>query len=174
MIDAVWLQILHRIPADYYDCLSIVTVTGAELVVQQVFKLERDFMVVRARTSGTGDLGRTILIPFAQIDFVAFNRKMTEDEVMKIFAEPMPELALPQQVAYQQFAFAPPTTGVAPLAPTPPPTRPAPTPAAESSPPTDGPATTVAAEPAAAPRPGQISKTILLARLRERLAEKAK
>ena len=172
MIDAVWLQILHRIPTDYYDCLSIVTVTGAELVIQQVFKLERDFLVLRARTSGTGDLGRTILIPFAQIDFVAFNRKMTEDEVIKIFAEPMPELALPQPVAYQQFAFAPPTSGVTPLAPTP--TKPSPTPAAETPPPTDEPATTVAAEPAAAPRPGQISKTILLARLRERLAEKAK
>ncbi len=171
MIDAVWLQILHRIPADYYDTLSIITVTGAELVVLQVFKLERDFMVVRARTSGTGDLGRTILIPFAQIDFVAFNRKMTEDEVLKIFSEPMPELALPQQMAYQQVAFAPPFAGVVPVAPTPPLAKPAPIPVAESAPTVNEPETT---ETAPAPKPGQISKTILLARLRERLAEKAR
>lgn len=179
MIDAVWLQVLQRIPADSYDSLSIVTLTGTELVIQQVFKLERDFVIIRARTSGTTDAGRTIIVAFAQIDFIAFNKKMSEEDVMAIFAAPMPEIEAPQTVIYQA---APAPQGSAPIAfapMTPRPTTPRPRPL---NPPTPAPVaaapvTTPAPEPAAeAPqaKPGQISKTLLLARLRERLAEKGK
>lgn len=175
MIDAVWLQVFERIPADSYDSLSIVTTTGSELVVQQVFKLERDFVVVRARTAGTMDTGRTIIVAFAQIDYVAFNKKMSEEDVMAIFGAPMPEIAPPQTVVYQ----AAPASGTIPFAPSPRPATPRPaTPKPALRPP--APAKPVAAEappeppaePASQPKPGQISKTLLLARLRERLAEK--
>jgi hypothetical protein len=172
MIDAVWLQVLQRIPADYYDSLAVITVTGAELVVQQIFKVERDFMIVRARTSGTGDLGRTVILAFSQIDFLAFNKKMGEEEVLQMFGEPMPEIALPQPMM-PAYAIAPRTAPVAP-APAPfafvPPKPPVPAAAKEP----EEPAETAAAETAPAQKPGQISKTVLLARLRERLAEKAR
>jgi hypothetical protein len=175
MIDAVWVQVLQRIPADYYDSLAVITVTGAELVIQQIFKIERDFMVMRARTSGTGDLGRTVIIAFSQIDFVAFNKKMTEEEVLKVFGEPMPEIALPQPAAYQPVAYAMPPSA-------PPPaafngfnvSKPAPAAAAAPVEPIPLEEPVPVEAPAPQQKPGQISKTILLARLRERLAEKAR
>jgi hypothetical protein len=171
MIDIVWLQVLQRVPTDYYDSLAIITVTGAELVIQQIFKIERDFMVLRARTAGTGDLGRTVILAYGQIDFMAFNRKMSEEDVLKIFGEPMPEIERPQPVMYQAATMAPTT----PLPPAPPafvPIKPKPpaqnvAAAAETAEPPDE-------EAAPAQKPGQVSKTILLARLRERLAEKTR
>lgn len=169
MIDAVWLQVLQRVPVDYYDSLAIITVTGAELVIQQIFKIERDFMVLRARTAGTGDLGRTIIVAYGQIDFMAFNRKMTEEDVLKIFGEPMPEIERPQAVMYQPVGFAQPQPPTMPL-PAPPsfvPQKPEPLPDEAAS-------EAVAEEMPPAPKPGQVSKTILLARLRERLAEKTR
>jgi hypothetical protein len=167
MIDAVWLHVLQQIPPDYRDAISIVTVTGAELVVQQIFKLERDFMVLRARTAGTMDTGRTIICAYAQIDFVGFNKKMSEEEVMTIFKEPVPEFAAPA-MQYQAIPLgapgipAPLVKPIKPLAETP-------EPATGSIP-----ATEPAAENPSSAKPGQISKTILLARLRERLAEKSR
>jgi hypothetical protein len=155
-----------------------VTVTGTELVIQQVSKLERDIVIVLARTAGTMDTGRTIIVAFAQIDYVAFNKKMMEEDVMAIFGEPMPEIAPPQTVVYQAApavaagaAAAAPAT--IPFAPTPRPATPKPAPRPAAAPAAPPVAETVpAAEPAAQPKPGQISKTLLLARLRERLAEK--
>lgn len=176
MIDAVWLHVLQRLPADYYDSIAIVTTTGTELVVQQVFKLERDFMVIRARTSGTMDSGRTSIVAYAQIDFIAFNRKMTEEEVGALFKDPVPEFAAPQQVAYQPVPHQP--VAVGPVS-VPAPPKPVARPIAAPEPPPipvaeiAEPATPAAPETPAA-KPGQISKTILLARLRERLAEKTR
>lgn len=171
MIDAVWLHVLQRIPADLHDTLAAVTTTGTELVIQQIFKLERDFMVVRARTAGTMDTGRTIIVAYAQIDFLAFNKKLDDGAVEAMFAEPMPELAAPMS---QAVAVSAPTPMPVSPAVAPKPVKPAaaPPPAAAAPKPETTPAT-----PQADPADGKaahISKTILLARLRERLAEKAK
>jgi len=167
MIDAVWLHVLQQIPPDYRDAISVVTVTGAELVIQQIFKLERDFMVLRARTAGTMDTGRTIICAYAQIDYLGFNKKMTEDEVMNIFKDPVPEFAAPA-VQYQAIPLgAPgiPAPLVKPLKPLTDNVETAVGLAASIDPAADNPSSA---------KPGQISKTILLARLRERLAEKSR
>lgn len=165
MIEGGWLQVFQRIPADYYDTLSLISVTGAELVVQQMFRIERDFVVVRARTAGTLDGGRVILIPYSQIDFLMFNRKISEEEVGKIFNAP-----------FQSFAAAAPSVAAAGLAATPLPGLPAqadlpPLPLVETASETEE-----ASEEAvtSAPKPNQVSKSVLLARLRERLADKTR
>src|SRR5947199_6364182 len=161
MIEAGWLQVLQRIPADYLDTLSLVSITGAELVVQQVFRIERDFVVVRARNSGSLDGGRTIVVPYSQIDYLAFNRKMAQEEAMAIFGAPFQPVA--PAYAVPAGAGTPP---LEPLEPIPLPAFAAPPPAAAAEP--EPAAAEASAEPPA-PKPGHISKTILLARLRERL-----
>lgn len=169
MIDAVWRNVFERIPEDMRGSIAVVTLTGAELVIQQVYKLERDFMVVRARTAGTMDVGRIIVIAYGQIDYLGFNNKMGEEDVGRLFHDPMPEFAAPA-VVYQQAAA--PISTPAPYTPRPDTPRPAPAtplPAAVAQA-----ATVPAAAESPAQKPGQISKTILLARLRERLAEKTK
>lgn len=165
MLEGGWLQVLQRIPPEYQDTLSLISVTGAELVVQQLFKIEGDFLVVRARTAGSLNEGRLIIVPYSQIDFLAFNRKIAEPEVMAMFGAPFQPMSVGVPAA--GTAAAPPTIPVIPVV----------TPSVEAVPPAETP---VEAEAAEKPpektqlKPGQISKSILLARLRERLAEKAK
>lgn len=192
MIDAVWLEMLRRFPPEMQSTITVVTITGTELVIQQIFKMERDFMVMRARTAGTGDLGRIIMIPYAQLDFMTLPGALSEAEVMKIFEEPMPEFER-APVAYLPTAAYQPAPAPRPQpSATPKPPHPA-TPVAAAlaaeetfefasgeatsadvkSQPKAEPAKQPAAESAPA-KPGQISKTVLLARLRERLAEKAR
>lgn len=206
MHENAWLQVMHRVPRDKYDSLSVLMSTGTELVLQQVYRVENDFMIARARTVGTMDMGRVIVIPYAQIDFMAFNKPILEEEVLEIFGAPFVGVAsAPAPAAPASVAIAPavPTPAEAPPAPEPPP-APAPIAEAPATPvqasvqapaaappawvplvrPTPRTAATppapVAAAPAAAPAPAAaaaepknnaLSKTMLLARLRERLGE---
>ena len=167
MLEAGWLQILNRITPENLNNVSLITVTGAELVIQSVFRLEHDFMVLRARTAGTMDTGRTIVVPHAQIDFLAFNAKMSEDEALKLFDGPFQAVAPTMMMATGKLPVSTPT----PL-PMPIPRIPAmPTTVSE-----DEPAPAVEEEQATVETPNgnRASKSILLARLRERLADKAK
>jgi hypothetical protein len=161
MLEAGWLQILSRIGVENLDNVSLITVTGNELVIQSVFRIEHDFMIVRARTSGTMDTGRCIVLPYAQVDFLAFNKAMSEEAVLKLFDGTFQAVAPAMMMA---------PAGVPVSAPTPLPSMPIPRSAAPEA---------TAAMPVEEHAPSseahkQVSKSMLLARLRERLAEKSK
>jgi len=165
MLEAGWLQIVRRIGTENLDNVSLVTVTGNELVIQSVFRIEHDFMILRARTAGTMDAGRTLVVPFSQVDFLAFNKAMSEEQVQKLFDGPF------QAAAPAMMMPAPVTMSVS---------APTPLPGVSPSRPPSATESQVAAaleEPAPATdtnKSANVSKTILLARLRERLAERSK
>jgi hypothetical protein len=161
MLEAGWLQIVSRIGVENLDNVSLITVTGNELVIQSVFRLEHDFMIVRARTSGTMDTGRCIVLPYAQVDFLAFNKPMSEEAVQKLFDGPF-------QASAPAMMMAPVGTPVSTPTPLPNITI------ARASMPELQPAAPVEETTAASESNKQVSKSILLARLRERLAEKSK
>lgn len=159
-----WLDLLNRIPASHYDSLALGLVTGGEVVVQQVIKMEKDFVIVRGRMSGSTAEGRVLIVPYSHLTMVAFNNRMTEPEIQEIFGKAPSGIlsrppAAPETSAENHVAAEPaPGEGTAPAAENPAalsltPTRPIPK-----------------LDAARAPQ----SKSILLARLRERLAEKAK
>jgi hypothetical protein len=163
MLEAGWLQIVSRIGVENLDNVSLITVTGNELVIQSVFRIEHDFMVIRARTSGTMDTGRCIVLPYAQVDFLAFNKAMSEEQVQKLFDGPF-------QASVPAMMMSPSSVPVS--TPTPLPYMPAPrsvTPSSEAQ----APAAVEEATPASDTNK-HVSKSLLLARLRERLAEKSK
>jgi hypothetical protein len=146
----VWIALFQRIPASYHDCLAVKLASGAEVVLQTILSLEEEYMVVRGRTSGSTEEGRVFLVPYDQMQYLGFNRKMSEEEVRGLFggqpAAVAPSIPAPVEVS----------------APQPPPA------AAVEAPPAEAPA----AEPPK--KPAAISKTILLARLRARLAQDSK
>jgi hypothetical protein len=163
MLEAGWLQIVSRIGVENLDNVSLITVTGNELVIQSVFRLEHDFMIIRARTSGTMDTGRCIVLPYSQVDFLAFNKAMSEDAVQKLFDGSF-------QASTPAMMMAPSSVPVS--APTPLPYMPAPR---SSAPAPESQAPAAVEEPAPSSESNKhVSKSILLARLRERLAEKSK
>jgi hypothetical protein len=85
MQGSVWEAVLRRIPAAKHDSLIVVTTTGVEMVVTKILRLEKDFLLLRARMSGAADLGRIIILPYDQINNVAFNKILPEAEVQAIF-----------------------------------------------------------------------------------------
>jgi hypothetical protein len=143
-----WVHLFQRVPTAYHEGLYLVTMTGAEIIVSSVVTLEDDYVVLRGRSSGSTDAGRVFLMPYDQIDYAGFTQRMTEPEVKAIFGDGPPPVGGPALPAADEAVLA---------------ADPLPAPAA--------------AAPAAAeqmPKKPQLSKSILLARLRSRLGQDSK
>jgi hypothetical protein len=140
-----WEALLRRIPADYHDGLTIATVGGAELVVQQILKMDGPMLILRGRNAGSSEQGKILVISFTQINYVAFKKRLIDAEVEAIFGDRDANFAaLPVALPVSEQAE---------------------TPALE-----DEPAPANGTEPATAPAGhAKVSKSILLAKLRARL-----
>jgi hypothetical protein len=146
MPGSAWVSLLERIPTAYVDSLSVMTAAGAEIVLQSICFLDENFLVVRGRSAGSQDTGRVFVLPLAQIDYVGLNQRLGEPEVKAIFGggAPVGAAAVPAIEARSSDVPQPPTAMLTP-----------------------------AAEPTSK-KPAQVSKSILLARLRARLAQDGK
>ena len=145
-----WISMFRRIPANLHDTLSLGLSTGAELIVQKIVKLEPDFLILRGRVSGTQDLARVVLIPYSQLTFVSITRLLKDPEVDAIFGKgaPPPITDLPPLAAGADAASAEAALTETPLE------------------------TTIEEVAAETPKkPEQVSKTVLLAKLRERMKD---
>jgi len=82
-----WLSVLGRIPVQKHDCLVIVTTTGAEIVLREIVRVENDFVILRGRMAGSTDEGRVIILPFDQVAYFAFNKLLPEAEMQAMFGK---------------------------------------------------------------------------------------
>jgi hypothetical protein len=163
-----WIALFNRIPGKLHDSLALTLITGAEILMQSILRLESDYAIIRGRMSGSTDAGRVIVLPYNQIVNLAFTKRMLEAEVQAIFGKIL------EQVTAQTADAPAGDEAAAPAEPV----EEVPQEVEE----TPNPGVTVAMRtilPPAPASPGksqpqQPSKSILLARLRARLAEQGK
>jgi hypothetical protein len=152
MQGSAWIKLIRRIPENQHDNLVAVTTAGAEIMVQRIILVEEEAMIFRGRPAGSTDQPRILLMPFDQLNHLAFHRAPTEVEVQAIFGDGNVSFAPAASALKAEAAAAAPEAPAAAPAATqekPAPPQPAPTPSTKSAPP---------------------SKSVLLARLRARLA----
>src|SRR5262249_31793327 len=85
MLGSSWIDLLKRIPPAKQGLLIVVTASGLEFMVQKIIGLDRDFVILRGRLAGSSAQGRPIMLPYAQIDNLAFNAILPEGEVCAMF-----------------------------------------------------------------------------------------
>lgn len=90
MQGASWITLFRRIPARLHNTLALCLTTGGEIVIQDILRLEADYIILRGRMAGSTDAGRVVIIPYDRIVDVAFTKTMSEQEVQKIFAKLAP------------------------------------------------------------------------------------
>ena len=159
-----WIALFERIPAKYQDSLALATTTGSEIMVQCLLRLEEDFVILRGRMAGTTDAARVVVVPYTQITTIAFTKRMMEPEVQAIFGDLMaaPVAAAPGGgAAERQPSSDTPRDGAEGVE------EPVPE---QTTPPEDANGA-AAGKDAPKEKPKPISKSMLLARLRQRLAE---
>jgi hypothetical protein len=160
-----WLSLLRRLPSALHEGLIIVTLNGAEIVAQSIVRAERELLVIRGRMSGSQDTGRIIFVPFDQINYIALAKKPQEAEIQAVLAKPVPG----GHAAEAAPAAAAAAAGVEEVdAFIPEAAHPAQVPPAEDE--QNGTPSHAPAAPATPAKPAHPSKTVLLARLRARLA----
>src|ERR1700736_6301393 len=88
MQGASWIGVIRRVPASLHDSLVVVTTTRAEIFVQKVIRLDRDFLVCLGRLAGSTEQGKVLIIPYDQMTYLAFNKKMSDDEIYSVVGKP--------------------------------------------------------------------------------------
>jgi hypothetical protein len=85
---AAWINLIRRIPPAQHNCLVLTTAYGTEVVVQCLIRLDRDFLVCLGRLAGSTDQGKLLILPYDQITCLSFNKKMTDDEIQAVIGKP--------------------------------------------------------------------------------------
>jgi hypothetical protein len=151
-----WVAMLRRIPPAQQDCTVLVTTTATEIHLQNIVRLEKEYVVVRARLGGSQDMGRIMFVPYDQINYVALTKQVSEAVVHTLLGKPGVTVQLVENGEVVD--------------------DPAPSEAVVETPPAEEPAAAKEeapapqAEPKPPPKPVHPSKSVLLARLRARLA----
>ena len=148
-----WLALLQLLPPNIHNSLVLVTRIGQEFAVQDIFRMEENYLVVRGRLGGTTDAGRVIIIPYSEIHYLGFQKPMKAADISAIFGD-QPAVAESEEQAVMAAADLTP--------------EPEPPPAVVEQSPEPSPAP-VAVEP----KPSTPNKSLLLQRVRARLAASA-
>ena len=82
-----WMKLLQRIPSEQHDILVLLTSIGVEINLQRIMRMEDEFLVVRGRLAGTTDTGRVFFIPYSQINYLGFNKDISEAQLQGLFSE---------------------------------------------------------------------------------------
>ena len=85
MQNSAWVALLRLLPPAAHANLMLVTTIGQEIAIQDVLRMEPDYLMIRGRMAGTTDAGRVFMIPYSSIHYLAFQKAMKVEEVNAVF-----------------------------------------------------------------------------------------
>jgi hypothetical protein len=89
MQSGAWIALLKQIPLAQHNVLSVRTLCGTEFNVQNILRLDTDFVVIRGRLAATTETGRVYFIPYDQINYIGYTKETKVDQVRELFGEPL-------------------------------------------------------------------------------------
>jgi hypothetical protein len=98
MHPGAWAALLRHIPKAIHDQLLLVTTGGREITIQTILRIDHELLVLKGRVAATQDAGRLFLVPYAQIDYLGFQRAVKEAEYEEWFGT----LVLPRAAVSQE------------------------------------------------------------------------
>ncbi len=102
MQGAAWVSLLRQIPERKHDQLMLMTIAG-EIALQQVLRLEEEYLVLRGRLAGTSETNRLFFVPFDQITYLGSQKPVRDEDLEVILGEipppPLTEAAEPEAEA---------------------------------------------------------------------------
>jgi hypothetical protein len=116
MQSAAWAALLRHIPPEAHGNLMVVTLSGTEIALQSILRIDHEFLAFKGRLAGSQDAGRLFFLPFAQIDYLGFQQPVKDTEYQEMFGTlevpapvaPLPATALPDPLATAEADPEPP------------------------------------------------------------------
>lgn len=101
MQNSAWVALLRHIPVEQHNQFSLVTVSGTEITVQILLRIEEEFVALKGRLAGSQDAGRAFFIPYANIDYFGTSQPIKDADFNDLFgsltvpsaASPLPSTA---------------------------------------------------------------------------------
>lgn len=108
MQNSVWVALFRHIPAEQHNQFMLVTVSGTEIAVQSLLRIEQEFVILKGRLSGSQDAGRVFFVPYAQIDYFGTSQPVKDADFNETFGSlVLPGSVCPLPGSDQGVAFAP-------------------------------------------------------------------
>ncbi len=85
MLNSSWATLLRQLPADQHNQLMLRTANGTEIAVQDLVRIDFEFVIIRGRLSGSQDNGRVFILPYGNLDYVGVNRFVKDEEYNALF-----------------------------------------------------------------------------------------
>src|SRR5438874_1775642 len=82
-----WIALLKKLPVEAHNQIAVVTLGGAEVIVQSIQLFEGECLVFKGRLAASQETGRLYFVPYDQIDYIGFLRSVGEDEVRAWFGD---------------------------------------------------------------------------------------
>ena len=79
--------LLSKIPPLDHTKVVLVLLSGASINMDFLFRMEKEYVVVRGREAGTNDEGRGFFVPYEQIAFLKIERLMRLNELREMYGE---------------------------------------------------------------------------------------
>ncbi|HYV34718.1 MAG TPA: hypothetical protein VE988_03375 [Gemmataceae bacterium] len=175
-----WTGLLQKVPPEQHDLLVLMTTNGTEIVIQRLVRLDQDFLVALGRLSGSTEQGKVLVIPYDQLTYLAINKQLTDAQIDATLgtheSEATAESPPSKPHVNNQPAAASETAGGGAAVSLSPPAKPAGQLGSDRGEKASQIADTSGADKAPVkpdPKASPPSKTMLLARLRQRLADGA-
>jgi hypothetical protein len=99
MQNNAWVELLRQVPPKLHQNLLVMTAVGNEIAVQDIVRLEPEYLVIRGRLAGTSDLGRAFFIPFDRIIYIGFQKPVLPTELYGMYGAAPPEPRVESQPA---------------------------------------------------------------------------
>jgi hypothetical protein len=82
-----WIALFELMPEVEHNTLVLTTMSGVDLSVETILRIEPTFLVFRGRVCGQTDDGRVFFLPYHQVDFLQMNRTVKEVEIAELFGD---------------------------------------------------------------------------------------
>ena len=82
-------DLLNRIPVLDHTRLVFVLAVGTSVNMDLLVRMEKNYLVLRGRESGSNDEGRGFFIPYEQIGYIKLERMVRVNEFRAMYGEPL-------------------------------------------------------------------------------------
>jgi hypothetical protein len=94
MREVSWATLLRHIPPEQQDGMMLITKAGTEITINNLLRIDREFVAFRGRLSGSQEGGRLFMVPYDNIDYLGTQKPIKDSDFQETFGNlVMPEPA---------------------------------------------------------------------------------
>src|SRR5262249_28473370 len=112
MREVSWATLLRHIPPEQQDGMMLITKAGTEITINNLLRIDHEFVAFRGRLAGSQEGGRLFIVPYDNIDYLGTQKPIKDSDFQETFGN----LVMPEPAA---IALEDPVPPLAPSAPMP-------------------------------------------------------